>query len=1105
MNVWRPLWGIVLLTQSVWAWNVSSTISDDFSDGNFTSSPTWSVVDQDASHPWTVSSGKLLMPVGVSSMKPTIRLDLGTVSNGSMVRIKLKLRNPYAPGDFQPVFFSLINSSSNTGYNLYGNPLVTAYGTSGCAWTNYNGSNYTAGIASEALGKYNPQNFETIELRFDPVNNVVEMLRDGHLALSFVNTLNLQSINRLEITNSKYIIPWEVDDVQVEICSPLNLSVNAAQQVSLSGGDDMNRMRSYFSSASWEFNQSQATADKLDVIDVDGSRAINIEDNSMNGNVFVPTTRMDQYLANLRNFNWKCHFVTAWRAPAHLPAAMSQWTSQDMTDYSTFANALIRHITTNSHPGVIVADEFVDNELASNPAWSVITQDASHPWSASGNKMVLPVGVSSVKPQIALDFTALPSTQKTYVTFDIRNPYPPGDYQPVSFSLIDSSTSIGYEIYGNPNVYAFGGNTGFAWTPHNQSSYTAGVAGEALGKYKPQDWEKICIVFDPINDRITFYREDKVACDFGISSLMTQVDRFVITNRKHVIPWEVRNIFIGDRPRDPVGDNFTDGNLTANPAWDIVSEDGSHPWAVSNKRLIVPSGSSTTPRIGVDIHPSVPGERINISFDVRNPYLPADYQPIEFSIKQKDINKGYRFLANPNSSVFGGTSGFARGNTGSSTIYAGVTGEALGKYTPQRWEHIVISFDPAANSVTFVRNGSVCVSFSNSQNLTMVDRFEIANLKQIVPWEIDNLYVWYGNDPLPEVLVEVENEADTHTSAWWINGTYGMGSTSMYNGYYNLYKYWADALELASTQTIRPLRIGGPAATCYTFHWGSFNWMSKLAADCATNNVRLDDLSIHMYGNGADILNFTNTDGAFPNLQGQISFLKNALETNGLDQARVSITEWGPSWVISPPSAPQGQINASNIGAAWTAGCLTDFLGNGLDKAVFLTMRDNYYQTYGNMNWIWCSYLSADGQYFKPAYNVFHMFKMMEGKRVNVTGAGGNIGTLAASSSNQVAVLAYNFNWQFVKLLDQSIPEAMTTTVTNLPFGGSSAVVEQYLIDRDHSNIYRLVEEGLPLNVNDSMLELVDSYNVSISGGSVTLPLTGMDRSAVSLWIIRQP
>lgn len=1105
MKISRALSLVLLITNSLLAWNVTSTITDDFADGNFTNSPTWTVVDQDASHPWTVSGGKLIMPVGVSSMKPTIRLNLGSVSNGSMVRITLKLRNVYLPGDFQPVFFSLINSATNTGYNLYGNPLTTGYGSSGCAWTTYNSSNYTAGVVGEALGKYNPQQFETIELRFDPVNNVVEMLRDGHMALSFANTLGLQKIDRLEITNNKHIIPWEVDDVSVQICSPLSLSVNASQQVSVSGGDDMNQMRNFFSSASWEFNQGQSTADKLAVLGVDGSRAININDNAMNGEVFVPVTRMDQYLANLRAYNWKCHFVAGWRPPAHLPSTMSQWTSQDMADYRKFAHALVRHITTNSHPGVIVADEFVDNELANNPAWSVITQDASHPWSASVNKMVLPVGVSSVKPQIALDFAALPSDQKTFVTFDIRNPYPPGDYQPVSFSLVDTNTSIGYEIYGNPNVTAFGGNTGFAWTPHNQSSFTAGVAGEALGKFKPQDWEKICIVFDPVNDRITFYREDKVACDFGISSLMTQVDRFVITNRKHIIPWEVRNVFIGDRSRDPVGDHFADGNLTSNPAWEIISEDASHPWTVNNGHMVVPIGSSSAPKIGVDIHPSVPGERINISFDIRNPYLPADYQPIEFAIKQKDINKGYRILANPNSSVFGGVSGFARGNVGSSTLYAGVAGEALGKYKPQQWEHVIISLDPAANTVTFVRNGSTCVSFSNGQNLTMVDRLEIANLKQNIPWEIDNLYVWYGNDPMPEVMVEVSNEDDTHTSAWWIDGTYSMGSASMYNGYYNLYKYWANAVDEAESKTIRPIRIVGPAATLYTFHWGSFNWLTKLAQDCATDNVRLDDLSIHIYGNGADILDYTNTDGAFPNVEGIISTLKSSLTSNGHDQARVSVTEWGPSWVITPPDDPDGKVNANPTGAAWTVGCLMDFLNQDVDEAVFLTMRDNYYQTYGNMNWIWCSYLSADGQYFKPAYNVFNMFKMMEGKRVNVTGDGGNVGALAAASSDQVAVLTYNFNWQFVKLLDQAIPEAMTTTVTNLPFGGSTAVVEQYLIDQDHSNIYRLVEEGLPLNVNDSMLELVDTYNVTISGGAVTLPVTGMDRSAVSLWIIRQP
>ncbi len=1092
-----------------WGWNSATTLtSDTFYDRNFTSSPTWVVIDADANHPWSALTRKLIAPIGVQSMKPTIRLNFSNTESNRMVEITLKVRNPYVPGDYQPLLFSIIDSGTGNGYNLYANPYSSAYGDSGAAWSTYDNVPQNIGVSGAALGKNNPQNWETVVIRFDPVNHKVTMTCDGALLLSFTDSQDLSRINRFEITNYGYQVPWEFDDVYVKVSAPDNVIVNSGTVVSQTGGDDLKRLRSYFDTASWEFGQSPDAVNTLNVVGVKGTRCINVGGSYLDTNgVFIPSSRLSESLSNIRAYNWKAHYALGESAPSNLPANASTWTTAQWSAYSAYAAASVRHIAQYSGPGLVVADDFYDGEYSNNPSWTVVTEDALHPWTVANNRLYMPVGVAETNPRLRLDFSALSSTETTYITFSLRNPYEPGDYQPICFSIVDSASGNGYNLFGNPYPAVFGNVSGCAWSTYGNGPQEIGVAGEALGYYNPTNWETICIKFDPVGNTVTMSRNGHVVLSFT-NTTIDQINRFEIANMKEIIPWEICNFHIGSRPRNPGGDNFNDGNFSANPAWTVVNADASHPWTVSGKHLVMPIGvSGFYPAIAMNLQPSEPGQVIQIAFDIRCPYNTADYQPVYFSLLNSSSNTGYNLFANPNSSAYGGNSGFAWSTYPNSPQYGGVAGEAL-NILPQKWEHMVIKFDPENNLISMTRNGSKVLEFSNSLGLEKIDKLVLTNWKEIVPWEIDNVYAWYGNEPLPEIIIEVDNEKDVATSAWFISGTYGMGSEEMYDAYYQIFKVWANAVEQASLDISRPLCIAGPAATSFTFHsgYGDFNWPAQLAADCGQDGIRLDDLTVHLYGNAAALLDRTSPlQTVFPSAADHIATMRTALDNAGLTQARVAITEWGPDWHVDGSS--YGIINTNQVGAAWTAAFLEDLLSTKAEKAVFLIFRNHLFYDpndprYLTENWTWCSFLSNVGLYPKPIYNLCRMFTMMPGKRVSVSGLSNDLGGIVSADNNAVGVMIYNYKWDFESQTDQTITQAVNITVNNIPFSSGSATVTRYLIDETHSNVYQYIKNNLSIQLSGSELQQVESYSAPVSNGSITLPVCGLNQSAVSFWLI---
>jgi len=967
------------------------------------------------------------------------------------------------------------------------------------------------------------------------------------------------------------------------------------------GGDDMKTIKGYINSASWAVFSTQSVYDTwLNPIGFNGVRGIGLSDAGCSLNlttgVFTPSTQgtggLKEYLEDIRANKWKMHLVVGQDKGGTNPAlgAFSGWGALDGTypDYSTtassndwknyqkFARAYIRYVAANSHPGVLVADDFADKELTANPAWTLAGNIGADPlWRVINGLMVFSTHASEANRVLGIPVPNVPSTTTpTYITFDLRTPVT-SDFRPVAISLVKTATNSGYTIYAAPTPgygnQDTGPKSGFA-SGNYPGGAIAPIGATNMTLVNSNVWQNVCIKFDPVAHTINLSLNGKtVYTRTGVSTGFS-FDRLEFKNVNGVTKWELRNLFVGDRPGDPLGDNFNDANLTATSgqAWTVTEEGTTRNWAVTNQRLVCAAGAFNTgkPTIGANLFPAQPGVPLNISFKVRYPDVGGPYNNrIRFSIcDQLDSNKGYSLYACGNPDGYGPTgakSGFAFAPYNQNANDAGEVGETLGVDKPNAWETIQITFDPAANLVTMTRDGLLVARIpNNSQGMTKVTRFEITNFGYAQPaWEVDDVYAWYGREELPEILFEVENEPDimlpktNSIHPWWSDGDYAHGGLELYNNYMQLFKLWSGAVEMASREIPRPLRVGGPSGGPFTTHYGTGSgggqsWMEKMAAECATGGIRFDDMTVHYYGDNTSVWNRPLTNpGVYESLSGQVADMRTALNStsnnNWLNKTRINITEWGaheavvtdnftiynPDPLPSPTPTPVPGVpvydpviglyrpnsvkNVNHLGAAWAAAFLHNLLDIGVEKAVFLSTQD-LQNANGRNNWAFAGFLSTDGMYPKPIFNVASMLSKMKGTRVDVaypTGnpyPNGNMGCLASvdtpsTGTKTLAVLVYNYNLTYASpAVDNTVDTDVALMVSNLPSAWNGSVTAtRYDIDETHSNVYASVlNSSLNQNTPSGKLESTPITGLSVSNGSLTIPTTTMKKSSVSLWVI---
>ncbi|MFH1496244.1 MAG: hypothetical protein ABII82_00325, partial [Verrucomicrobiota bacterium] len=394
--------------------------------------------------------------------------------------------------------------------------------------------------------------------------------------------------------------------------------------------------------------------------------------------------------------------------------------------------------------------------------------------------------------------------------------------------------------------------------------------------------------------------------------------------------------------------------------------------------------------------------------------------------------------------------------------------------------------------------------------LAKIDRFQISNQGQ-AGWRIDNVYSWYGDNALPEILLEVENEPDLmHPDSvkprWWMptGQAFTMGGQVAFDNYFRLYQVWADAVADFTQADPRPMLIAGPAASAGTFvNNYPINWFTLMAEDSEATGTRLDMLTMHFYGENGKIAG--RPTPRFPAFGTQLESLKEgAVHLADRGPIKVGITEWGPSYNVTGDLTSPGRINGNTIGAAWAASFVIEMLDTGVDAAVMLVYQNFLKNGSTEENHTWPAFYTKDGQFPRPLYNLARMFQEMPGVRCPVDflpAQGAGAGAYATTGGpEEMAVMIYNYDWSFTQGPSYSV---LRRGLVYLEGGEADATYDAtpWVIDATRGNSGQYCENGDPIQMAGSALVAGDPIAVTASAeGTIRLPAFDLPPSSVTLW-----
>ncbi|MCH2123940.1 MAG: tetratricopeptide repeat protein [Pirellulaceae bacterium] len=340
----------------------------------------------------------------------------------------------------------------------------------------------------------------------------------------------------------------------------------------------------------------------------------------------------------------------------------------------------------------------------------------------------------------------------------------------------------------------------------------------------------------------------------------------------------------------------------------------------------------------------------------------------------------------------------------------------------------------------------------------------------------------------------------------------GRGSKEAYDNLFKNYRTIAEAAALfEQNHPGQRVVLGGPAlAWAFTFKFGAFNWGNRFVEDCAKNNLKLDFIGVHYYGNISPIRGDTNEEyNAYPSFLQMFAELNAAIAEHkpGLP---IYMSEYGPSFDVT--SRPQAMINGNHTGAAWNMAFLKAMLETGIDAAAYLVTTDIARKDKGheqlNNVWGWCSYFvnpEAYGYpYPKAPYHTYKMISDLQGTRVKLNREGGNTDALATVDTKQktLQLLLWNYAADIPETslaIDRSVPETLTIKIHQASdlFGTNPQMISK-LIDAEHGNILRLRESSQPLTWQAAHPAITKHGAVALAGDTLVINFT-MPPSSVAM------
>jgi hypothetical protein len=327
---------------------------------------------------------------------------------------------------------------------------------------------------------------------------------------------------------------------------------------------------------------------------------------------------------------------------------------------------------------------------------------------------------------------------------------------------------------------------------------------------------------------------------------------------------------------------------------------------------------------------------------------------------------------------------------------------------------------------------------------------------------------------------EVANEPDAGGGLIEQPPPTGPGSRRAFEAYFKLYRNVAQAaVEFEQAHPGTKVTLGGPATTwAFTFAFGDFNWQEAFLREVRNQQVKLDFIGLHFYGN---LTPLTGAGAIYPSFAGMTRLTRGWRDTY-TPGVPIWLTEWGPTYNTSldPCSLP----NANHVGAAWTAAFLNQMLIEGIDRAIFLVTTDLRQENQGQGQDIWgwpalFTNPTVHGTHPKPPYHVFTMLSRMAPQRVEAMNPGGTVGCLASRDAvtGRLTVLLWNFGYR----IDEFGPgtelakteSVMLRVVEDEQLLRGRVKISRTLVSQTVSNAYDLFVKGQPIDQR-AELQVVD-------------------------------
>jgi tetratricopeptide (TPR) repeat protein len=340
----------------------------------------------------------------------------------------------------------------------------------------------------------------------------------------------------------------------------------------------------------------------------------------------------------------------------------------------------------------------------------------------------------------------------------------------------------------------------------------------------------------------------------------------------------------------------------------------------------------------------------------------------------------------------------------------------------------------------------------------------------------------------------------------------GRGSKEAYDNLLKNYRIIAEAAAIFEQRHPgHKVVLGGPAlAWAYTFKFGAFNWGNRFVEDCAKNNLKLDFVGVHYYGNISPISGETQKEyNAYPSFLKMVDEIKASIAKHnpGLP---IYITEYGPSYDVT--YRPKAMVNGDNIGAAWNMAFLKAMLETGIDTAAYLVTtdiarKDKSTEQLNNV-WGWCSYFVNPNAYGYPypkaPYHTFKMVSELKGARVRLNRTAGNTDGIATVDQKRktLQLLLWNYAADIPEgksAIDRSAPETLTIKIRNAKklFAGNPQMISK-LIDAENGNIMRLRESKEPITMEAASPAITQHGVIKLRGDTLVITFT-MPQSSVAM------